>query len=448
MRIRNCSLFILAVFWWSGIPVFAAYFPENNESWETVNWEDAGVNAEQLQEAIDYAETTHGNALVILYRGRILVEQYWNDWGRDTRGPAYSSTKSIASVLVGQAIEEGLIEGQDQAAADFLREWQDEPGKQDILIRHHLSMTTGFEESPTTLLRLQQAVSERRFGTQQLDAYPPGTRWYYNDAAYRLLFYILEEASDMSLPEYSASRLFEPLGMNETDWVIREETLLGRTIDNYEWVEFSALDAARFGWMAFNKGNWNGNQVVPESWMNASIVSQYEHAPWYGRLWWLNASSIHKTPSVEIPRSGSIAPDAPKDMFAALGAFDQKIYVIPSMDIVVVRLGGEALDSRLAAGVFDNLLLGRICRAFGYTGQEQSLDLRLHRIDDQVDLEYDTWNGRSYLLSTSPDLVNWAPLDEGDATLGDGDPVSILQVLEGNAFYRLQSWFEGVVDGE
>lgn len=438
--LRYSSVCWLVVLCSSG-EVEAQYFPGADGEWETVSREESGVDGAMLDEAIAFAGETNSNALVILYKGRVLEEAYWGGWDRNTRGPSYSSAKSVASVLVGQSIERGLIEGLDQPTSAFLEEWEGDAERKEILIRHHLSMTTGFEESRLTLLLLHAARDERRFGTNQEVPYEPGTRWYYNDAAYRLLFYVLEEASGESLEAFSRASLFDKIGMEQTDWVVREETVLGQVIENYEWLEYTALDAARFGLLAMNKGSWSGEQVVSQEWMEASVEPQYEFAPWYGRLWWLNGSDHHRLPSDDERREGAFAPDAPPDMFGALGAFDQKTYVVPSLDLVVVRLGDSASEDSLAAGVYDNLLLGRICRAFGYEGQTERLDLEWARSEDSLSLHFDTWNGRNYRVWESQDLEEWNPANGYETISGNGLSGQLEVDVSREIFYRIQSRF-------
>ena len=436
-RLRNFTILWLLVSHGS----LLAYFPIDDENWETLTTIESGAAPALLQSAIEYAGANNTKALIVLHQGKIVVEQYWDGWDRTTRGPSYSAAKSLVSILVGQAIEAGVIDSLDQPASEFLDEWADDPAYQDITIRHLLTMTTGFSESPLTLLLLQQATSERRFGTRREPEFPPGTRWYYNDAAYRLLFYLLEEAYGKSLPTLSQESLFDPIGMNHTAWHIREETSLGESYQNYQWLDFTALDAARFGLLALNQGNWDGTQIVPATWIRDSTMPDYDFAPFYGRLWWLNSSSSHRTPSSELDRDGPFAPDAPPDMFAALGAFDQKIYVIPSLDLVVVRLGTEALGNSLAVGVFDNLLLGKISQSFGYEGPNQKLDLEIDLAHRELQLSFPTWNGRSYTLSRSTNLKTWEEVDGYTGLLGDGSPIQFSEEMSENEFFRVRTSF-------
>ncbi|MDQ8185175.1 hypothetical protein [Pelagicoccus sp. SDUM812002] len=113
----------------------------------------------------------------MLYKRKILAETYWNDFDRDTKGPSDSAANSYVSILIGIAIERGFIESIDQKTADFLEEWSNVPSKQSLLLRHHLSMTTGCEERRFGLLTLQASESERKFGTEEDLEYPVESRW-------------------------------------------------------------------------------------------------------------------------------------------------------------------------------------------------------------------------------------------------------------------------------
>ena len=148
--------------------------------------------------------------------------------------------------------------------------------------------------------------------------------------------------------------------MNTATW---QQKKLGRS--QYTFLEMSARDAARFGLLILRKGDWQGKSVVSSRWLQTAT------RPWdpevhdsYGLLWWLNGGENHYLPLRARKFRGSIFPSCPADAFAALGKDDQKIYVVPSLDLVVVRLGEAADSSSPALSRFDDQLLGRICKAF------------------------------------------------------------------------------------
>jgi CubicO group peptidase (beta-lactamase class C family) len=109
---------------------------------------------------------------------------------------------------------------------------------------------------------------------------------------------------------------------------------------------------ARFGLLALNKGKWNNEQIINESFFNESISSSQNINPSYGYLWWLNGKSNYMIPGSQFVFQGTLIPNAPADLFAAMGASDQRLYVVPSKNLVVVRMG--------EASGFDNNLWQKI----------------------------------------------------------------------------------------
>lgn len=417
------------------------YFPGTN-TWETTTALAAGADTNLLQQAVDFAGTNQTKALVILHNGRILSETYWDGWTQETNGPSYSAAKSVVSVLTGIAIEEGHITSLDQPSADFLSEWAGDATKTNIHIRHHLEMSTGLKENPLHIVLLQLAKNERFYSTGIEAEHTPGTRWYYHNPGYRLLFYILQEATGEYFPDFCDRVLFDPIGIDSSDWEIRVETWFGQSITNFQWLNFPARDAARFGLLALAEGNWDGTQVASQSWFQASAQYQFPGAEWYGRLWWLNDEPMHKIPLEDPLRLGPIAPDVPTDTFMALGKDDQKIYVVPSLGLVVVRLGDAAAASATAISLFDNQLLGRICRAFGYPGRPQPLDIQLSFTNATTTVGVPSWNGRHYKLESRTHLTEgtWQTVPGGSQFEGDGTLKTFNGGNESNTFYKTTTW--------
>jgi CubicO group peptidase (beta-lactamase class C family) len=117
---------------------------------------------------------------------------------------------------------------------------------------------------------------------------------------------------------------------------------------------------ARFGLMALNKGKWNGTTVINENYFNSGISTSQTMNQSYGYLWWLNGKSSYRLPQTQLQFNGSLIPSAPSDMFMGLGKNDQKIYVVPSKKMVVIRMGNPADTVNLALSDFDNVLWQKI----------------------------------------------------------------------------------------
>jgi len=226
------------------------YFP-SAEDWERVDNAAEVADPAALERAVAFAHRKHSKGVVILWRGRILAERYWDGGGETTTHSAYSVSKSYVSTLIGMAIEDGAIRSVAQPAADFLPEWKGSPGHEAITIRDLLSMTSGLEGGKRVFVRGLMARDQRRFATELEVEHRPGTRWDYHNSAYRLLFSILEEATSESLQAYTERKLVHPLGMKATRW--EEKRRLFRD-NQYTYLRTTVRDAARYGLFVLAEG--------------------------------------------------------------------------------------------------------------------------------------------------------------------------------------------------
>ena len=330
--------------------------------WETAEASDQGWDAAKLDAALDDAGRKHSRAVVVVHQGRIVAERYWDDWTAETAGPLHSATKSVIATLVGIALDEGLLRDLDQPAAELLPEWRGRP-QAAITLRHLLTMTSGLElgQPGRMILRGALARDERAFATGLDQAHPPGTVWGYHNPAYRLLFHVLSEAADQPLPDFARERLFAPLGMQHAQFARKR-----RGKQDLKSLSASARDLARFGLLVLRGGRWGDRQLVSAEFLTRATQPSQTLNPSYGFLFWLNAGAQHRLPTHRYddpPSPGRLLPDCPPDLIAALGAQDQKCYVIPSHDLVIVRLGEAASRGRFAASEFDNPFVGAVCAA-------------------------------------------------------------------------------------
>ena len=177
-----------------------------------------------------------------------------------------------------------------------------------------------------------------------------GTRWAYHNV-YVKLQDVVAASTGQTWNNYFNTKLKNKIGMTGL-WAIVD--------GNLSVYNSNTRSMARFGLLALNKGKWENNQIVPESYMqNATTTSQNINLS-YGYLWWLNGKSSYHLPQTQFQFSGSIIPTAPSDMYCALGKDDQKIYVIPSRKIVIIRMGDAADGSNMALSDFDEVLWQKI----------------------------------------------------------------------------------------
>jgi hypothetical protein len=240
---------------------------------------------------------------------------------------------------------------------------------------------------------------------------PVGTRWYYDTEIYALVQNMIATAtSARSLTNYTNTK-FAPVGLRGL-W--------------FENVFYSTpRSMARFGLLALAKGNWAGTPILNDTayFRQMTSTSQADNQA-YGLLWWLNGKSSYELPSVNLDFPGSIVPSAPPDMFAALGKNDQKIHVVPSKGIVVVRMGNEAGNAALALTAFDDELWQYLNRAMNCAtatatslpGNEFHIQPSIAHSGDQITvrLPNSTLSGEIRLFNMAGRMVWMGNMENGE----------------------------------
>ncbi|WP_018148611.1 serine hydrolase domain-containing protein [Henriciella marina] len=303
-------------------------------------------------------------AIVIIHEGRLVFEDYADDFGPKTKQVSWSMAKSITSALVGRAVALGLIEDIDNPMPSPFAE--DDPRGQ-ITWRQWLTMTDGLDytEIGSTGLNdndvVQMMYGPGRFDVTQhvVDefetAHDPGVVWNYSTAGFHLIGRALQdqlgigthcstaesrkssegstpqttcEPSDVPVAMWMDEILFDPIGMDAQPEFDAAGTYLGGSL-----VWASARDFAKFGYLYLRDGVWDGERLLPEGWVDFSRrdpVSTEVNV--YGAGWWLGADPD------PVP-AGQAATTPPFDVFSAQGHEGQTIWVVPSKDLVIVRLG-------------------------------------------------------------------------------------------------------------
>jgi CubicO group peptidase (beta-lactamase class C family) len=320
------------------------YFPPARGEWERVQSATIGWNADKLNAALHLAGTTHASGVVILHRGRILAEQYWKldadaragakarnygalVRGRDAAGHVIedvaSVQKSISAMLVGIAQHRGLLRLEDPVQKHLGVGWSKASSEQEqaITLRHLLTMTSGLKDD----LTFEAAA---------------GTRWRYNSSAYAHTVKVVAAASKKTPNDLTREWLTGRIGMADSNWV--ERPAQGReTVVNALGFATTARDLARFGLLILADGQYRGETVIADrDYLHAALRPSQTLNPSYGYLWWLNGQSEVARGAGERVK-GPLIPTAPPDLVAALGAVDRKLYVVPSLELVVARLGSS-----------------------------------------------------------------------------------------------------------
>ena len=319
------------------------YFPPSDGSatWETKSIGSLNWNQNAVQPLLDYLTLKNSKSFVILVNGRIVLENYFN--GHSASSPWYwaSAGKTLTAAATGIAEQDGLINTNLKVSTYLGNGWTSAPLPKENLItcKNLLSMTSGLDDAAgddVTPANLQYVA----------DA---GSRWAYHNV-YVKLQDVISAASGQSWSNYFNAKLRDKIGMTGT-W----------NPNGGLSVYFSnTRSMARFGLLMLNKGKWNSTTILNENYFNSATNTSQNLNLGYGYLWWLNGKSSYRLPQSQLQFSGSIIPSAPNDMFMALGKNDQKIYVVPSKNMVVIRMGDAADNVNLALSTFDNVLWQKI----------------------------------------------------------------------------------------
>ncbi|WP_426430920.1 serine hydrolase domain-containing protein [Winogradskyella sp. HB-48] len=318
------------------------YFPPlNSDAWETKSISELGWNDDQLQPLLDFLEEKNTKSFMILHNGKIVVEHYMN--GHTSTLPWYwaSAGKTLTTAMTGIAEGEGLLNINDKVSDYLGTGWTSAPLEKENLItcKHLLSMSSGLDDSEGDGIAPENL-------NYLVDA---GTRWAYHNV-YVKLQDVVATASNQGWSMYFNTKLRDRIGMSGA-WI--------QTGDfSVYWSTTRSM--ARFGLLVYADGKWESEQIIPESFLNDAVNTSQNLNLSYGYMWWLNGKSSYRLPQLQIQFPGELIPNGPSDMYAALGKNDQKIYVVPSKKIVVIRMGDAADDENFALSNFDNDLWEKI----------------------------------------------------------------------------------------
>lgn len=320
------------------------YFPpiEESTTWETKSLNSLGWNENAVTPLLSYLEEKHSKGFIILVDGKIVMENYFNGHTASANWYWASAGKTLTATMVGIAEQENHLNINDKVSDYLGSGWTSIPLAKENLItnKHLLTMTSGLEDIDNG------DCVEPECLTYKADA---GTRWAYHNV-YVKLQDVIASATSTTYSSYFNTKLRDKIGMNGA-WIQSGN-------NSVYWSTTRSM--ARFGLLMLNKGKWNNEIILNENYFDAATNTSQNINLGYGYLWWLNGKSSYHLPQTQIQFSGSIIPDAPNDMFMALGKNDQKIYVIPSRKMVVIRMGDAADNVNLALSDFDEVLWQKI----------------------------------------------------------------------------------------
>ena len=335
------------------------YFPppESEGGWRWLKRPEeirrlAGMDAAKLELALQNQERIYGGdswSIAIIRHGYLVREYYTFNVLIPTRFDIWSGTKSFTGTAWGLLLDDSR-EGRlpagcridlDSPAYPYIPEGYplSDLRKERVLIRHLLTMTSGIPGENEGVAGMPTATdcgpfehalgrSPNRYGkwADRLTG-EPGTAWDYSDPAIAHLALIFAHIAGREMSDYLRERVLAPIGIENLSWDVQGGSgFLGPHTNAHTGVYVSARELARFAYLMLHRGAWEGRQLIPEWWVDLATRSSQGLNPNYGYTWWVNTA-------------GSQWPRLPRDGFALAGYRSNRCYVIPSLDLVVARIG-------------------------------------------------------------------------------------------------------------
>lgn len=342
------------------------YFPPlTGSNWDTISPTSLGWCTSRTDSLFNLLEVRKTKAFIILKDGKIAVEKYFGTFTRDSAWYWASAGKSLTGFLTGMAQQKGLLDIHDTVSRYLGTGWTSCPPDKErlITIRHQLTMTTGLDYNVP-----DDNCTEPSCFKYKADA---GSFWYYYNAPYHAIHDVIAAAAGKSFQQFTSQELSVKTGIS------------GAWLDHVFYSK--ARSMARFGLLMLNHGIWATDTILGDTqyYREMTNTSQpFNEA--YGYLWWLNGKNSFKIPGTVLTFNGKLCPPAPDDLLMGLGKNDQKLYVWPSRNIVVVRMGEEADGGGLVPITFDTLLWNELNRYLCSELVTSGVSTISERLDKQV----------------------------------------------------------------
>lgn len=299
-------------------------------------------------------------AVLVVYKGRVVAERYADGYGPETPLVGWSMTKSVLHALVGILVGQDKLDIHERAPVP---EWDDpEDPRHEITLDQLLRMSSGLKfdetyadyQSDVVQMLYRQPDAGAFAASMPLEA-APDTKWHYSSGTSNIISRIVRHTVEGSTAQYwnwPHRELFSRVGMHHT--TIDPDPSGTFIASSYMWA--SARDWARFGLLYLNDGVWQGERILPEGWVEYGVTPTPLHPTgYYGAHWWLNAGAPDNP-------ADRVWPDLPTDAYSAQGFEAQRVLMIPSRDLVVVRLGASRPEDAFNTNDFVKSILAAIGR--------------------------------------------------------------------------------------
>lgn len=319
------------------------FWPTGNKMRDTII---SNINIKKLNKAIKEAlNEGHTRGIVVAYDTLFMTEAYNNGFNKDTRILGWSMTKSIMSTLTGILVKQGKLSLEGELPID---EWKNDERK-NINLKNLLQMSSGlkWEEdygkiSDATIMLFNKS-DVAKYAISRPAAVPPDSIWYYSSGTSNIISEIIKRSTSTQQEYFSfpQNELFNKIGIRS---MVLEPDASGTFVGS-SYAFATPRDWARFGLLYLQNGYWGKEQILTKEWINFTKTPALKSKGGYGAQFWLNSS---ETPEL---------PDAPRNIFFADGFNGQRVYIVPSHNLVIVRMGlskkGEFDYNKFVTSIID-----------------------------------------------------------------------------------------------
>jgi CubicO group peptidase (beta-lactamase class C family) len=347
--------------------------PRVDDGWRTASADSLGVDPARLAaltQSIRAWPELGVHAILIERSGRLIYEEYFagfdERWGsglaqrsmtRDSLHDLRSVSKSVVSALVGVAVRDGAIRSLDQPVIEWFPEYPElnTAERRRVTLRHVIGMTSGLDwnedvsyaDPRNDEIRMTRDSSPLRYALARPFAHDPGTAFNYNGGLTQVMAAVITRATRTSLRDYARTKLFEPLGITEYEWL---GDLAGMPAAA-SGLRLRPRDLAKFGSLYLHGGRWNEKQILPADWTTESTRRHFRFAPrtgpdaggefGYSYFWWYSC----------FPTASGLI-----EARTAVGNGQQRVFVLPGLDMVVTILAGRYNDFTTGATLGSRIL--------------------------------------------------------------------------------------------
>lgn len=327
------------------------YPKQLNDNWTVSTPDKEGMDLEIIKQAIPKITNDYENidGIVVLRHGKLIVDEYFNGYDSEKPHKVFSITKSIVGALIGIAIEQGHLKTEDDSIKNYMGDYltNKNPSLRNLTVKHILTMTTGLDwvelgDKNSQGLKVPFTNDWIEFVLSQSINSTPGTTFNYSSGNAMLLAPIIKNSTGIQADKFADEHLFSPLGIKNYEWVkmsefwtktedgeipgveepksLKYDTVFSEFPSTGSGLKMRPRDIAKFGQLYLNNGQWDGKQILTEGWIKKSTQSHFNNKE-YGYLWRLTEYDFN---------------DKKISCYYGTGFGLQKLYVFPTLDLVVV----------------------------------------------------------------------------------------------------------------